>query len=94
MATTYEIIIHDATTSNKRIYKSIDGAMKRFQELTGMSVDAAILERWPKSSVKKTAYSVKEVGKAIESGAVVIFKRNGDAEPEQVKQNSHDAAVI
>lgn len=89
MATTYEIIIHDATTSTKRIYKTIDGAIKHFQESTGMSVDAAILERWPKASVKKTARSVKEVGKVIESGAVVIFKRNGDVEPEQVKQKAH-----
>lgn len=94
MATTYEIVIHDTTTSSKRIYKTIEGAMKRFQELTGMSVDAAISERWPKASVKKTAHSVKEVGKVIDSGAVVIFRRNGDAEPAQVKQTASDAAVI
>lgn len=94
MATTYEIITHDSTASSKRIYKTIDGAMKRFQELTGMSVNAAILERWPKASVKKNARSVKEIGKVIESGVVVIFKRNGDAEPEQAKQTARDAAVI
>jgi hypothetical protein len=80
MTTTYKVTTRDTDGSTKRTYKTIGGALKRFEEMAGFGVKVAFEEM----TEGKAALDEREIRYArgvSMYGTVVMFERIGDAEP-------------
>lgn len=91
--TTYKITTRDTDGGSSRKFKTLAGAMKRFEEMAGHSLEAAIREQFHAASVLPTVRAAACVHTVSNYGTVVVFTRDGDAEPEPVVAADPEAPV-
>jgi hypothetical protein len=79
MATTYRVITRDVDGGGKRTYKTLAGALARFEEMAGFSVKAAYVEMTGNAAPDER--EIERVRGVSMYGTVVVFERIGPAEP-------------